>query len=158
MDYKVSDINWIFFQSPGMTDPGEEIWTNEVRRANTLRRIWRRRRAVLPWWEVSPHAPNFLRDNVQVSVCSYIDLTTSATWAKFRQLGVDQYSRYSCLIETEHFTLIFIIHKTSIVIHCIERRSCHHRTSMSHGQMLITKALSRLIIAPSSAHISSIIK
>lgn len=99
-----------------------------------------------------------LRDHFYVSLCSYIDVTKSATWAKFRKLWVDQYSRYSCLIETEHFTTIFIIHKTSIVVHCIEGGSCHHRVDMGHGQMLIPEALSKLILAHSSIHISSTIK
>lgn len=67
------------------------------------------------------HVQNFLSEHLQITLCSYIDLATSATWAKFRQSGVDQILGYSFHIEPELLTPTFIIHKTSIVTHCSER-------------------------------------
>lgn len=43
-----------------------------------------------------------------------------ASRSNFRRLEVDQCSRYSCHIETRHFTPVLSLHKTSIVIHCVE--------------------------------------
>lgn len=143
--------NWVIF-----LQEREKTWTEKLKkRTGTDRRMWS---SLTMAKSFSTRPGLFWETTFLSSLHSYIDPTKSATWAKFRQRGVDQYLRYSCLIETKCFTPTFIIHKTSIVTRCSDRGSCQRRTSMGHGQMFIPGASFRLIIAHSSTNNCSIMK